>query len=135
MKAIPIAVRSDLDVIARYADVADQLLFDAHMHGSYESYRAYRFAWNATPRTPPAVAASRQGRKMTVWASWNGATGVHYWRLLGGPSPTALRPVATREKQGFETILHARRTAYVQAVALGAKSRPLARSGVIQVDG
>jgi Arylsulfotransferase (ASST) len=114
---------------------AGKLVFDARFVGSNISYRAYRFAWNATPSTPPAVAASRQGRKMTVWASWNGATGVHYWRVLGGPSPTALRPVATREKQGFETILHARRTAYVQAVALGAKSRPLARSGVVPVGG
>jgi len=34
-----------------------QLLFDAHMHGSYESYRAYRFAWTGAPagcrRSPP----------------------------------------------------------------------------------
>ena len=26
-----------------------QLLFDAHMHGSYESYRAYRFPWIGAP--------------------------------------------------------------------------------------
>ena len=26
-----------------------QLLFDAHMHGSYQSYRAYRFPWTGAP--------------------------------------------------------------------------------------
>ena len=40
------------------------------------TYRAYRFVWNATPATPPSFAVSRHGRKMTVYASWNGATGV-----------------------------------------------------------
>jgi hypothetical protein len=72
---------------------------------------------------------------MTVWASWNGANGVRYWRALGGPSPSALRPVATTTRRGFETVIKARATAYVQVVALGPKARPLARSGVIQVGG
>lgn len=114
-------------------NAAGKLVFDGRFVGLNLTYRAYRFVWNATPATPPALAASRHGRKMTVWASWNGATGVRYWRALGGPSPTALRPVATTEKGGFETVLQARATAYVQVVALGAKARPLARSGVIQV--
>jgi len=116
-------------------NAAGQLVFDARFVDANISYRAYRFVWNGTPTTPPALAASAHGRKMTVWASWNGATGVHYWRVLGGPSPSALRPVATTAKRGFETILHARATAYVQVVALGAKGRPLDRSGVIAVGG
>ena len=32
---------------------AGQLLFDAHMHGSYQSYRAYRFPWTGTPPSRP----------------------------------------------------------------------------------
>ncbi len=116
-------------------NAAGKLVFDGRFVDSNFSYRAYRFTWNATPSTPPALAASRDGRKMTVWASWNGATGVRYWRALGGPSPSALRPVATTDKRGFETVLRARATAYVQVVALGAKARPLARSGVIKVGG
>jgi hypothetical protein len=116
-------------------NAAGKLVFDGRFVDANFSYRAYRFVWNATPSTPPALAASRHGRKMTVWASWNGATGVRYWRALGGASPTALRPVATTAKRGFETVLRARATAYVQVVALGAKARPLARSGVIQVGG
>ncbi len=58
-----------------------------------------------------------------------------YWRALGGPSPSALRPIATTDKRGFETVLQARATAYVQVVALGAKSKPMARSPVIAVGG
>ncbi len=29
-----------------------QLLYDAHWHGSYQSYRAYRFPWTGTPAEP-----------------------------------------------------------------------------------
>ena len=29
-----------------------QLLFDAHLHGSYQSYRTYRFPWTGTPAAP-----------------------------------------------------------------------------------
>jgi Arylsulfotransferase (ASST) len=116
-------------------NAAGKLVFDGRFVGSNLSYRAYRFVWNATPATPPALAASRHRRRMTVWASWNGATGVRYWRALGGPNPSALRPVATTAKRGFETVIRARATAYVQLVALGAKARPLARSSVIEVGG
>ncbi|HEX5851462.1 MAG TPA: arylsulfotransferase family protein, partial [Solirubrobacteraceae bacterium] len=35
-----------------------KLLFDAHMHGTYQSYRAYRAAWAGQPRDAPAIAAS-----------------------------------------------------------------------------
>ncbi len=39
-----------------------QLLYDAHMHGSYQSYRSYRFAWTGAPSEPPAIAAATRGR-------------------------------------------------------------------------
>ena len=35
-----------------------QLLFDAHWHGSYQSYRAYRFPWTGTPASPPRSAVA-----------------------------------------------------------------------------
>ena len=35
-----------------------QLLFDAHLHGSYESYRSYRFPWIGAPGLPPSVAVT-----------------------------------------------------------------------------
>jgi hypothetical protein len=84
-----------------------QLLFDAHWHGSYESYRAYRFPWTGTPASPPAVAAStaRAGGPVTVYASWNGATTVASWRVLAGASPIQLTTVASAPKNGFETTI------------------------------
>jgi hypothetical protein len=83
-----------------------QTLFDAHLPQSGESYRAYRFAWSATPAAPPAIAAtSTEPESVTVYASWNGATGVSEWRILGGTSPTALSPLTTVPRSGFETAI------------------------------
>ncbi len=82
-----------------------QLLYDAHMHGSYESYRAYRFPWSAVPAAPPAIAAGDTGGHTTVFASWNGATDVASWTVLGGSSPSTLSPVASAAKSGFETSI------------------------------
>jgi hypothetical protein len=84
------------------------LLYDAHWHGSYESYRAYRFPWTSTPANPPSIAvAGAAGAPVTVYASWNGATEVAGWRVLAGPSPTSLTAVAGAQKSGFETAIAA----------------------------
>ncbi len=85
-----------------------QMIYDAHMHGSYQSYRAYRFAWAATPTEPPAIAASSASATapVSVYASWNGATEVASWRLLAGATQQQLAPVATAPRDGFETELN-----------------------------
>ncbi len=109
-------------------------MFDGRFVDNNITYRAYRFPWNGTPATPPAVATTRQGPKMTVYASWNGATNVVAWRVLGGSNAGALRPVATADKSGFETAITTRARGYVAVQALGTKSRPLgSRSAVVQV--
>jgi hypothetical protein len=85
-----------------------QLLFDAHMHGAYETYRAYRFPWTGTPRSAPAIAASAAagGRgPVTVYASWNGDTLTTAWRVLAGRSAKQLAPVAGGQRAGFETAI------------------------------
>jgi arylsulfotransferase ASST len=84
-----------------------QLLFDAHMHGTYQSYRGYRFPWTGAPGQPPAVAAvaARKGAPETVYASWNGDTRTSSWRVLAGPSAQALAPVQTAPRSGFETAI------------------------------
>jgi hypothetical protein len=88
---------------------AGQLLFDAHMHGSYQSYRAYRLPWTGAPRGGPAIAAlpagGRSARPVTVYASWNGDTRTASWRVLAGPSPRQLATVAAGARAGFETAL------------------------------
>jgi hypothetical protein len=83
-----------------------QLLFDAHLHGSYQTYRAYRFPWTGTPASPPAIAASAaKGGPVTVYASWNGDTLTATWRVLAGPSAKQLTPVAIAARAGFETAI------------------------------
>jgi len=85
-----------------------QLLFDAHMHGSYESYRTYRFPWTGTPASAPtvtALASGPSGAPVTVHASWNGDTRTASWRVLAGPSPQQLVPVASSARTGFETAI------------------------------
>jgi Arylsulfotransferase (ASST) len=85
-----------------------RLLYDAHWPSHYESYRGYRFQWTGTPTTVPAIAIVRgtgAGSPATVYASWNGATEVAGWRVLGGTSPAHLTPVADAPKSGFETAI------------------------------
>lgn len=85
-----------------------QLVFDAHLPSSYESYRAYRLPWSARPAGPPALAYARApgGRRgATVYASWNGATAVASWRVLAGRSRTSMTPVGGAPRGGFETAI------------------------------
>jgi hypothetical protein len=42
---------------------------------------------------------------MAVSVSWNGATEVASWRVLAGPSPSALAPAATAAKAAFQTTI------------------------------
>jgi hypothetical protein len=88
---------------------AGKLLFDAHMHGTYQSYRAYRFNWTGTPSEMPAIVAAARsaGAHTSVYVSWNGDTRTASWRLLAGPSASQLAPVATAAHSGFETTLTA----------------------------
>ena len=79
------------------------LLYDAHMHGSYQSYRTYRFPWTGTPAEAPAVAVSPAGAgsPVTVHASWNGDTRTAAWTVLAGPSPSAARAGRQRLAHGL----------------------------------
>jgi Arylsulfotransferase (ASST) len=83
-----------------------RLLFDAYMHGSYESYRSYRFPWSGTGAGAPAIAAAgKPGAPVTVYASWNGDTHTATWRVLAGASAAQLTPVALAGRTGFETAI------------------------------
>jgi hypothetical protein len=113
---------------------AGRLLFDAHMHGSYESYRGYRFPWTGAPAGAPAVAATAaSGGRVRVYASWNGDTRTAGWRVLAGSSAQALAPVASAARSGFETTIVTPRTApYVAVQALDASGAVLATSHAIR---
>jgi hypothetical protein len=109
-----------------------QIDFDARFVSSTENYRAYRLPWHAPrPPTPPAISVSR-GRNgvTTVFASWNGATNVNAYRVLGASRPNGkfsrLRIV---RRHGFETALEVRNNSrYFEVQALGAKAALLGTS-------
>src|SRR5262245_23862716 len=87
-------------------DRAGEALLDLGFGGKdADSYRAYRAEWTGRPADDPAVSASRDGGRVTAYASWNGATDVATWQLVAGPDAQRLRPIATAPKSAFETKL------------------------------
>ena len=111
-----------------------RIVFDARFAGAHDgSYRAIRAPWTGLPATPPDVAAERRGDGVTVWASWNGATEVARWEVLGGLSPDALVPLASTPRRGFETALSASgRPGYVAARALDSGGAVLGTSRAVR---
>jgi hypothetical protein len=112
-------------------DPSGQMVFDARFVGDNSSYRAYRFPWSGTPRTPPALAVSRIGSTLSVYVSWNGATEVRSWRVLVGASASTLRAEATVPKQGFETQITIAQQPYVAVQALDGAGRVLGTSATV----
>ncbi len=109
-----------------------QLVYDAHWHGAYQSYRSFRFPWTGSPSEPPAIAAAKVGAQVIVYASWNGDTRTSGWRVLGGPNAQQLTPVASAARTGFETeITTPIAEADVAVQALGASGEVLGTSRTI----
>ncbi|MFL5951237.1 MAG: arylsulfotransferase family protein [Gaiellaceae bacterium] len=93
-----------------------------------DSYRAYRFSWVGRPRSKPTVAVDGG----TLYASWNGATEVRSWQLLGGPARKQLKPLLTVPKTGFEAAIPLPADIpWVAVRALDRLGRSLARSAAI----
>jgi hypothetical protein len=109
-------------------DAHGRLLFDARFVDANTTYRAYVSPWRGRPSTRPSVASSTVGQSERVYASWNGATDVAQWRVLGGPSANSLAPVALAPTQGFETAVRIVPTAYLAVQALARGGRVLATS-------
>ncbi len=82
-----------------------KLLYEAKLPGSDLSYRATVEPWQGAPAGDPAGAVRSSGGATTVYASWNGATEVASWRVLGGSSVSALTAVASAPRSGFETAI------------------------------
>ncbi len=112
-----------------------ELLFDANFPAGVESYRAFRFPWVGRPAEEPAVAAEPgpSPGEISVHASWNGATEVASWEVLGGPSPDRMRTLGVASRSGFETPVAARTDApYVGVRALDRRGRTLGRSAAVR---
>jgi hypothetical protein len=113
-------------------NAAGQAVFDAHLPYPAQVYRSYRFQWSAVPAAVPSIALKAAGDATTVYASWNGATGVSSWRVLAGATPATLATVAEAASGGFETAVNVPSAAPVFAVqALGAGGEVLGGSHAI----
>jgi arylsulfotransferase ASST len=93
-----------------------------------DSYRAYRFRWVGHPRSKPSVAVEGN----TLYTSWNGATEVRSWQLLGGTDKKKLRPLLAVPKTGFEAAIPLPANApWVAVRALDRLGHSLARSAAV----
>jgi hypothetical protein len=107
-----------------------ELIFDAGIPPGDDSYRSFRFPWTGQPAEAPAVAVDRKSEdELTLFASWNGATGVESWEVLAGPHPDQLEPLGAVFRNGFETAISARTAEpYVAVRAKGFSGQILATS-------
>jgi hypothetical protein len=87
-------------------DAQGRLVADLRFYQTAQSYRAFLFDWTGTPAEPPAVVAQAQDGGTRVYVSWNGATEVSSWRVLGAAAEGA-EPVelTTAPRNGFETAI------------------------------
>ena len=93
-----------------------------------DSYRAYRFPWIGRPRSKPDVALKGD----TLYVSWNGATEVRSWQLLGGADKKKLKPLLAVPKTGFEAAIPLPEDVpWVAVRALDRLGRSLARSAAV----
>lgn len=109
-----------------------QILFDGHFPSPGQSYRAYRFPWSATPAAVPKLAVVTKGATSTLYMSWNGATGVSGWRVLGGATPATLTAITAIPTSGFETAAAVPRSANFAVQALGAAGEVLGTSVAVK---
>jgi hypothetical protein len=90
---------------SEYSKSGRQLL-DVHFPRKDLSYRAlFTSSWVGTPFYPPSSAIRTIRGQTIVYASWNGATRVARWQVLGGSSASHLRRVASSARTGFETAI------------------------------
>jgi len=110
------------------------LLFSASFPTEGETYRAFRFPWSGQPTDDPAIAAeSNSDDKVTLYASWNGATEVESWQVLAGGGPDKLEPLVSAPKKGFETVITVHTSEpYIAVKAKNASDKVLGTSTAIK---
>jgi hypothetical protein len=110
---------------------AGRQIFNGTFALRLSSYRAVRFPWVGKPLTRPSLAVSPgPAGHLTAYASWNGATAVAGWRMVGGPTPQHLLPLGvTVRPSGFETTIDVpSEPRYVAVQALDRKGSVLSTS-------
>ena len=112
-------------------------IFKAWFRSPVQSYRAYRGHWTGAPLGRPSIKVRPAGAgKITVYASWNGATNVVRWRVLAGATKTSLKRVAHAHWLSFEATIPVHTSQpYVAVQAIGANGKGLGTSGVVSSKG
>ncbi|HXQ00793.1 MAG TPA: hypothetical protein VN845_12105, partial [Solirubrobacteraceae bacterium] len=115
-------------------NAAGEVLLDGTLGPNVQDFRTYLSPWSGSPSSAPAIVAKRSGSSTVVLTSWNGATEVASWQVLAGASPTALTPLATVPRSGFQTQATVTTTApYLQTRALDASGNVLGSSATYRV--
>ncbi len=97
-------------------DPSGHVLLDGTLGKSVQDFRTYLSPWSGQA---PAMRRRLAVTGSTVAVSWNGATNVASWRVLAGASASALAPVASAAKAGFQTTISVPASAaYVAVQAL-----------------
>jgi len=110
-----------------------EVLLDGTLGKNVQDFRTYLAPWSGHPTTSPALAVQTAGGRLTVAASWNGASEVASWQVLAGASATALAPVATARRSGFQTSIPlGSAPAYVAVQALNAAGATIGRSATVK---
>jgi Arylsulfotransferase (ASST) len=115
-------------------DASGRVLLDAKLGKDVQDFNAFLSPWSGQPSTAPSIAVGPAGAgAFAVAASWNGATEVASWRVLAGPSPNSLSPVASTPKTGFETTIIARtRGPFLAVQALESTGAVLGSSSTVK---
>jgi hypothetical protein len=125
-------------------NVQGQIVYDAQLPTGENSYRVYREPWAAQPTELPRIVAKsvnlriacRRGAvcrgPVEIHASWNGATTVSFWQVSSGSNARHLKPVSTKPKAGFETVVQVPPANFFQVRALSASGKVLATSRVLR---
>jgi hypothetical protein len=110
-------------------DPSGHVLLDGTLGKNVQSFRTYLDPWSGQAPGAPSVAVSGS----SVAVSWNGATNVTSWQVLGGASATTLAPVAKAAKAGFQTTIAVPSgSAYVAVQALDSSGAVLATSATVK---
>ncbi len=109
------------------------MLLDGQLPVGVRSYRAFTVDWVGKPGGQPSVVAKQNpSGGFVIRASWNGATEIARWQVLGGASASQLVPVGEQIWTGFETAIAVNAIGpSFQVVALDSSGTELGRSEVV----
>jgi hypothetical protein len=111
-----------------------KLVFDAHLPARFQSYTVFKFPWSGHPSEPPRIALRRAHGHTLLYASWNGATELSSWRVVGGAKGGQLTPIVGALRNGFETaVTLPGAPRYVAAQALDASGKVLGTSATLRL--